>query len=114
METLETIITDYLDFCQYQKRLDAKTLKAYRTDLKQFKEFTGPQTTTQAIEAFISILHQVYKPKTAKRKIASLKTFFHYLEYKDIIKINPMNKIQTKFREPATLPKTIPSVSNFL
>ena len=50
METLETIITDYLDFCQYQKRLDAKTLKAYRTDLKQFKEFTGSQTITQAIQ----------------------------------------------------------------
>ena len=108
MDNLETIITDYLDFCQYQKRLDAKTLKAYKTDLKQFKEFTDRQTTVQAAEAYISMLHQVYRPKTSKRKIASLKTFFHYLEYKDIIKINPMNKIQTKFREPATLPKTIP------
>ncbi len=108
MNNLETIITDYLDFCQYQKRLDAKTLKAYKTDLKQFKEFTDRQTTVQAAEAYISMLHQVYRPKTSKRKIASLKTFFHYLEYKDIIKINPMNKIQTKFREPATLPKTIP------
>lgn len=86
MDNLETIITDYLDFCQYQKRLDAKTLKAYKTDLKQFKEFTGQQTTVQAAEAYISMLHQVYRPKTSKRKIASLKTFFHYLEYKDIIK----------------------------
>lgn len=76
--------------------------------MKQFKEFTGSQTTVHATEAFISMLHQIYRPKTAKRKIASLKTFFHYLEYKDIIEINPMNKIQTKFREPATLPKTIP------
>ena len=108
MDTLETIIKDYLAFCQYQKRLDTKTLKAYKTDLKQFKEFTNTQTTTKAIEAFIYMLHQTYKPKTAKRKIASLKTFFHYLEYKDTIRVNPMNKIQTKFREPATLPKTIP------
>lgn len=108
MDTLETIIKDYLDFCQYQKRLDTKTLKAYKTDLKQFKEFTKMQTTTQAIETFISMLHQTYRPKTAKRKIASLKTFFHYLEYKDTISVNPMNKIQTKFREPVILPKTIP------
>ena len=70
MNNLETIITDYLDFCQYQKRLDAKTLKAYKTDLKQFKEFTDRQTTVQAAEAYISMLHQVYRPKTSKRKIA--------------------------------------------
>lgn len=116
MDALETIIKDYLGFCQYQKRLDEKTLKAYRTDLNQFKKFTGSQTTTKAIETFISMLHQTCKPKTAKRKIASLKTFFHYLEYKDIISVNPMNKIQTKFREPVILPKTIPlhTIETFL
>lgn len=49
-----------------------------------------------------------YKPKTVKRKIASIKAFFHYLEYKDVIEINPFNKLQIKFREPVILPKTIP------
>ena len=43
-----------------------------------------------------------------KRKIASLKAFFHYLEYRDIIEKNPFNKIQVKFHEPVILPKTIP------
>ncbi len=33
---LQMIITEYLDFCQYQKRLDSKTIKAYRIDLQQF------------------------------------------------------------------------------
>lgn len=47
-------------------------------------------------------------PKTAKRKIASVKAFFHYLEYKDYIEVNPFNKIHIKFREPVILPKTIP------
>lgn len=116
MDTLETIIANYLDFCQYQKRLDKKTLKAYKADLAQFTEVVGLQITSSNIEKFISILHQTYKPKTAKRKIASLKAFFHYLEYKDIIETNPMNKIQTKFREPITLPKVIPlhTIETFL
>ena len=35
-----------------------------------------------------------YKPKTVKRKIASLKAFFHYLEYKELIDRNPFSKIQ--------------------
>ena len=62
MNNLQTTIKNYLDFCQYQKRLDKKTLKA----------------------------------------------FFHYLEYKDMIEKNPFNKLQIKFREPTILPKTIP------
>lgn len=107
-ETLKT----YLYFCQYQKRLDNKTLKAYRIDLTQFSIFLNSCSidaiTPEHLEAYISQLHQTYKPKTVKRKIASLKAFFHYLEYKDIIRINPFNKLQVKFREPVILPKTIP------
>ena len=43
-------------------------------------------------------------------------SFFHYLKYKDIIENNPFNKIQTRFREPVILPKTIPlhTVEKFL
>ena len=112
MNNLQTTIKNYLDFCQYQKRLDKKTLKAYRIDLRQFTEQISVDTasliTPNILEAFISALHQTYKPKTVKRKIASLKAFFHYLEYKDIIEKNPFNKLQIKFREPTILPKTIP------
>lgn len=112
METLEKFMNDYLDFCRNQKRLDTKTLKAYRIDLKQFREYISvdflSQIDIQILESYISMLHQTYKPKTSKRKIASVKAFFHYLEFKDLISINPMNKIQTKFREPITLPKIIP------
>lgn len=112
MNNLQTTIKNYLDFCQYQKRLDKKTLKAYRIDLRQFTEQISVDTasliTPNILEAFISALHQTYKPKTVKRKIASLKAFFHYLEYKDMIEKNPFNKLQIKFREPTILPKTIP------
>lgn len=109
---METYIEKYLKHCKGQKRLDDKTLKAYRIDLGQFcKEFAsdGPaDITTEMLENYIEGLHKTYKPKTVKRKLASLKAFFHYLEYKDIIIHNPFGKIQVKFREPRTLPKTIP------
>ena len=36
MNTLFTITENYLDYCKTQKRLDKKTVKAYRTDLSQF------------------------------------------------------------------------------
>lgn len=41
MENLQTHISNYLSFCQNQKRLDEKTLKAYRIDLKQFAQKIG-------------------------------------------------------------------------
>lgn len=112
MQTLHTLTDNYLLFCRNQKRLDEKTLKAYRIDLAQFLEITHPDSlssiNTGLLEAYIYSLHQMYKPKTAKRKIASVKAFFHYLEYKDYLMINPFSKIQIKFREPVILPKIIP------
>lgn len=112
MENLQTLMTKYLEYGHTQKRLDEKTLKAYRIDLNQFSEQISAQypedITPEILENYISILHQKYKPKTVKRKLASLKAFFHYLEYKDLINRNPFNKIQVRFREPTILPKTIP------
>lgn len=112
MENLQTVINNYLDFCQYQKRLDAKTLKAYRIDLKQFVSKIPcndiSDITPDDLEHFIMSLHRTYKPKTVKRKIASAKALFRYMEYKDLIEVSPFNKLQIKFREPLILPKTIP------
>ncbi len=112
MNSLQNTLDNYLLYCNSQKMLDKKTLKAYRIDLKQFFLFLQTENVkniSQAdLENYIATLHLNYKPKTAKRKIASLKAFFHYLEYRDIIDQNPFNKIRTKFREPVTLPRTIP------
>lgn len=115
MKNLQDIIKDYLTFCRSQKRLDSKTLKAYSIDLKQFAAFFTPNYVNnislinrEVLENFIAFLHNSYKPKTVKRKLASLKAFFHFLEYRDFIEINPFNKMQIRFREPLLLPKTIP------
>ena len=112
MNTLETRIKNYIEYCTAQKRLDTKTLKAYKIDLRQFSEQISiteiEYITTSVLESYITNLHQQYSPKSVKRKIASIKAFFHYLEYKDIIILNPFNKLQIKFREPVILPKTIP------
>lgn len=112
MDNLQTHIKNYLEYCSTQKCLDKKTLKAYRIDLRQFSEQISSRNVTEItssmLEGHIAGLHQKYKPKTVKRKIASIKALFHYLEYKEIIDRNPFNRIQIRFREPVILPKTIP------
>ena len=112
MNNLQNLIENYLNYCQRQKQLDSKTLKAYQIDLTQFSNAIATKNvydiTSSTIENFISQLHKKYKPKTVKRKIASIRALFRYLEYKEIIEHNPFHKIQIRFREPFTLPKTIP------
>ena len=101
MNYLKIDIENYLEYCRTQKRLDKKTLKAYRIDLHQFSGqiliTKCAEITITILETYIAKLHQQY-----------LKAFFHYLEYKEIINQNPFNKLQLKFREPLILPKTIP------
>lgn len=38
MNNLQIHIKNYLEYCRVQKRLDEKTRKAYRIDLRQFTE----------------------------------------------------------------------------
>ena len=102
-------VEEYLEYCKYRKELDEKTLKAYRIDLKQF--FTtvsrnNPQK--DEIEQYITELHKTYKKKTVKRKIASIKAFYNYLEGQDLIDVNPFRKINVKFKETVILPRIIP------
>lgn len=112
MPTLQTYAKNYLEYCATQKCLDEKTLKAYQIDLRQFFEqfpvSEATDITVSDLETYIARLNQTHKPKTAKRKVASVKALFNYLEYREIIEKNPFNNMQIRFREPLILPKTIP------
>lgn len=98
----------FLIYCKNRKALNPKTIKAYTTDLKQFSDFTQNRFSRESICDYLVFLHNSFKPKTVKRKIASLKAFTHYLIFEDVIENNPFDKIETSFREPVLLPKTIP------
>lgn len=99
----------YLEYCQFRKELDWNTLKAYRTDLKQFVEYVGEEIPSkERIEEYITHLHKKYKQKTVKRKIASLKAYYSYLEDEEILFENPFRRIKVKFKETKTLPRIIP------
>lgn len=108
MINLALQIQQFLDYCKSRKNLNDKTIKAYRTDLRQLSECTENTLSKEMICRYIDMLHEQFKPKTVKRKIASVKAFTHYLLIEDVIEINPFSKIDISFKEPAILPKTIP------
>lgn len=104
-------VKKYLEYCEFRKELDWNTLKAYRIDLRQFFEYTQENENVpdkNKIEEYITELHKKYKQKTIKRKIASIKAYYNYLEELDIISDNPFRKIKVKFKEAIILPRIIP------
>ena len=99
----------YLVFCKYRKELDDKTLKAYRIDLRQYFEWVKSEEPGKLeIEEYITKLHISFKQKTVKRKLASIKAFYNYLEEEELIEENPFRKIKVKFKEAVVLPRIIP------
>ena len=62
----------------------------------------------ETIERYITNLHKKYKQKTVKRKIASVKAFYSYLEEEEMLDQNPFRKIKVKFKETIVLPRIIP------
>lgn len=103
-------VKKYLEYCQYRKELNGNTLKAYRIDLAQYISYLGEDVLVKSkIEEYITKLHKDYRQKTVKRKIASVKAFYKYLEEEEILPgSNPFNKIKVKFKETETLPRIIP------
>lgn len=111
MNTLSNYIAEYIEYCEYRKRLDLKTLKAYKIDLKQFENYCNDLPNCfnkNVVDNYITSMHKQYKPKTVRRKIACLKAFFHHMEYRELLNENPFAKLDIRFREAKLLPKTIP------
>ena len=107
---LLTELQKYLEYCEYRKELSHNTLKAYRIDLRQYISFIGGDFLQKPrIEEYITKLHKEFKQKTVKRKIASVKAFYRYLEEEEILKeANPFDRIRVKFKEVESLPRIIP------
>lgn len=106
---LQDKLVPYLEYCTYRKELDQKTVKAYRIDLNQYFTFVAcEEPDKEKIEEYITELHKKYKQKTVKRKIASVKAYYSYLEENELIKESPFRKIKVKFKENLILPRIIP------
>lgn len=101
-------VGQYLEYCEFRKELDSNTIKAYRIDLRQFFEVVlSDEPNKSEIETYITGLHKKYKQKTVKRKIASIKAFYNYLEDEEHIDANPFRRVKVKFKEDIVLPRII-------
>lgn len=105
---LSNCVEDFLLHCKIEKNLSEKSIKAYQIDLKGFENFVNNKEieciNKQDIKGYLNYLYNKnYKIKTIKRKIVSVKAFFNYLEFEEIITQNPFKKIKIKLKEEKKL-----------
>lgn len=107
---LEKRMQEYLDYCKYEKNLNDKTIKAYGTDLKQFRTFLTEEEKCldkYAVREYIRHMYSLYKPRTIKRKLASIKSFIRYMLREELIDENPFERLDTHMKEEKELPKIV-------
>ncbi len=111
MTTLQTFTEDFLLHCRFEKNLSPKTLKAYKTDLMQLQTFLLSSSLPLEVSLITKCHLREYltsiaglRPKSIKRKVAVIKTFFSHLEFEDKILSNPLRKMRIRIKEPQRLP----------
>ncbi len=92
----------FFKYIRFEKRLSQNTLKAYENDLEQFSDFIQsnfPESNTETCDYnvirswVISLVDNGIGSTSVNRKIAALRTYFKFLQRREIITKDPMAKI---------------------
>jgi len=111
---MEEQVQQFLNYIAVEKGYSSNTLAAYRNDLSQFVSFLGTrvagwdEVTQDIIMNYIMFMksRQEYASSTVARKVAAIKSFFHYLVEWGAIEDDPTATLDSpKVRK--RLPKAI-------
>jgi integrase/recombinase XerD len=88
-------IDAFMQYLEVEKRYSENTQAAYRNDLTQFVNFVlrqvqgWDQVKKNLLLSYVSILKQQYAPSTVARKVAAIKSFFHFMAHQHYIQDDP-------------------------
>ena len=102
---------DYMTYLKKEKRMSENTRAAYGRDLAEFVAFEGARgmtdllgVTSTEIIAFLHHLKSLGKSSaTVNRKLASLRSFFHYLIHAGMMESDPTENIKSPKIERKTI-----------
>ena len=115
---MEDRIAHFLNFLSAEKGASENTIAAYRNDLVQFHKFlstvslNGNPTDWRRIgqDAIISFVLELkqrrYKDASVARKVAAVKSFFHFLQAEGAIQDNPAESLESP-RVGKSVPKPL-------
>jgi len=97
------MVENFIKFIQHEKRYSLHTVESYRNDLLQFQQFlTGmeenigfDQVQYSHIRAWIiSSIEDNLSPRSVNRKIATLRSFYKFLQTRKMCDENPMIRVK--------------------
>ncbi len=104
----KVLLVSFLDHCLV-KQLSRHTIRAYKTDLTGYIKFTEPNEHDIAKKEnlanwVLSLQKSNLAAATIRRKIASLKVFFLWLEENEYLEQNPFRLSRFSIKVPKRLP----------
>lgn len=112
-------IQSFLKFLEAEKGYAQNTIAAYQNDLSQFYLFVETEKKGKQIESWIEVKKRditeyverlknsgEYASSTVARKVAAIKSFFHFLVAEDVIKEDPTSSLDSP-KVKKRLPKAI-------
>jgi integrase/recombinase XerC len=112
---MEKLLNQYIDYLQFEKRYSKHTVVAYQKDLSQFISFCLEEklnldwslVSSKDIRRWMSsLMEEGLIPKSVNRKLSSLKSFYKYLNQKQIFGNNPANMLSAP-KISKSLPKFV-------
>jgi integrase/recombinase XerD len=114
MDTLGSAITWFLEHCTSHRKLSSHTLKAYRHDLHLFEQFVskGSDDVPVAVATRTLVSNWITdmpaaKPRTVRRRLATVKSMFSALERHNQTPSNPLIGYRSEVKVGTSLPRTI-------
>jgi integrase/recombinase XerD len=96
-------IEKYLSYLKNEKRMAANSLEAYGRDIRDFEQFIQSRGTGSVLDAtstdVVAYLNKLKtagrSPSTVNRKLASVRSFYNYMQGENLISDNPARGIKT-------------------
>src|SRR5690348_4965541 len=98
-----SMVDSFQKYIQYEKRLSAHTVLAYKSDLDQFNSFITENYPDHNLETadfgvvrawIIQLVDNGVEPPSVNRKIACLRSFYKFLMRQEVISKDPMLKVK--------------------
>ncbi len=107
-------LTSFLNYLQFEKRYSPHTIVAYEGDLKQFSNFLQEtdtedefHVTPKVVRNWLVYMHyNNFKPRSVRRKVASVKVYYKYLLREGLIDNNPASAVLLP-KIPRNLPEFV-------
>lgn len=104
----------FLDYCRIAKTLSDHTLRAYENDLAHAVARLGSATEVGGIDReglwnYIGAMlrGEGLSPATAKRRTATLRQLYKWLEREDLVALSPFHRLDVTIRLPRRLPRAL-------